>query len=132
YLYQNIIVWQLSSLSKVGMDLVVDPLDPDDLRKKAQTIGSLGTLFFLIGVVLGGFFFLSSGWHLAIDLFQPNSDLYTFFAMFLIAFLGIGASLWGWAERLYSAAANAELEKLERELDELDELNEQNDGSVTS
>ncbi|MFX0115128.1 MAG: hypothetical protein ACFFB3_11320 [Candidatus Hodarchaeota archaeon] len=53
------------------------PPDPAELRRKAQTVGSLGKPFFLIGVALAERFFSNSNWHLAIDLLQVNYDVYS-------------------------------------------------------
>lgn len=83
----------------------------EELRSKAQKIGSLGSLLFLIGLILGILLFFGKSWYMAAGLLQFDSlSRYISVGILIVLFLGLGVSLWQWSEDLYLAAAEAEFE----------------------
>ncbi|MHA2500117.1 MAG: hypothetical protein ACXAEL_11175 [Candidatus Hodarchaeales archaeon] len=84
----------------------------EELRSKAQKIGSLGSLLFLIGFILGIVLFFGKSWYIAAGMLHLDSlSRYVTVGILLVLFLGVGVSLWQWSEDLYLAAAEAEFEK---------------------
>ncbi|MFW9915736.1 MAG: hypothetical protein ACFFGZ_08995 [Candidatus Thorarchaeota archaeon] len=84
----------------------------DALRSKAQKIGSLGSLLFLIGFILGIVLFFGKSWYIAAGMLYLDSlGRYVAVGILVVLFLGVGVSLWQWSEDLYLAAAEAEFEK---------------------